>query len=355
MTSRTRVRLAALALPLLLAACSAPAASSHDGGATARPSASPSPTGPPTITIDFAGDVHFMDRTRTLLDRNPDTAFGPIAGELSSADLSIVNLETAVTTRGTPQPKTFHFRAPGTAFDAVKAAGVDVVTMANNHALDYGRVGLADSLRYARQAGVPVIGAGANASQAYRPWITTVHGVRVAFLAFSQITELADEWRATDTRSGVAETFDTGRAVAAVRAARRQADIVIVYPHWGQEGDDCPIAVQQDFARRMAAAGADAVVGTHAHLLLGDGYLEHTFVDYGLGNFLWWRDDAYSNDTGVLRLTFTGSRLTGSRFVPAEISRTTGQPIPATGGEATRIANKPAALRRCAGLSAHPS
>jgi poly-gamma-glutamate capsule biosynthesis protein CapA/YwtB (metallophosphatase superfamily) len=353
MTARSvrRVVTAALAVPLLLAACSAPAASWHAG----RTPASPSPTGPPTITVDFAGDVHFMDRTRTLLDQDPATAFGPISRELSGADLSIVNLETAVTTRGTPQPKTFHFRAPATAFDAVKAAGVDVVTMANNHALDYGRVGLADSLRYARQAGVPVIGAGADAGEAYRPWIATVRGVRVAFLGFSQITELADEWRATGTRSGVAETFDTRRAVAAVKAARRQADIVIVYPHWGQEGDDCPIPVQQDFARRMAAAGADAVIGTHAHLLLGDGYLGHTFVDYGLGNFLWWRNDAYSNDTGVLRLTFTGSHLTGTRFVPAEISRTTGQPLPATGAGATRIADKPASLRGCTGLSARPN
>jgi poly-gamma-glutamate synthesis protein (capsule biosynthesis protein) len=352
-----RVRL--VAVPLLLAAvhaaCDPASSTSSPHAARSSRTASPSPTGPPSITVDFAGDIHFEDRTLALLNANPNTALGPISTELSGADLSIVNLETAVTTRGEPQPKEFHFRAPPAAYQALKAAGVDVVTVANNHSLDYGRDGLTDTLSYAKQAGMPVIGAGANATQAYSPYIATVKGVRIAFLAFSQVTELADEWLATDSRSGIAEAFDTQRAVAAVKAARQQADIVIVYPHWAQEGNDCPIDVQRSFARAMADAGAAAVVGTHAHLLLGDGYLGKTYVDYGLGNFLWWWDDSFSNDTGVLRLTFTGSTLSGGELRPAVISRQTGQPIPATGADATRITQKVASLRPCAGLAAAPS
>ncbi|GIL26376.1 CapA family protein [Actinocatenispora comari] len=350
---RSALRYLAVAVAVVtLAACSASGdrSSADPRSSRTRTAASPSPTGPPTISIEFAGDVHFTGRTAGLL-KDPKTAFGPVAKQLSAADLTIVNLETAVTTRGTPEPKEFHFRAPPAAFDAVKAAGVDVVTVANNHAMDYGRTGLADTLRYAKAAGVPVIGAGANEAAAYRPWITTVHGVRIAFLAFSQVTELAQQWLATPDRSGIAETFDTARAAAAVRAAKRQADVVIVYPHWGQEGNHCPIADQRTFAAAMAKAGATAVVGTHAHLLLGAGWEGDTYVDYGLGNFLWWRDDAFSNDTGVLRLTLTGSKLTGTRFLPAEISRTTGQPIPVTGSTARRITGKVDDLRGCTGLS----
>ena len=345
---------AILLVPSILAAgC---ATGHHPAAAPTATSASatPSPTGPPTITVDFAGDVHFTGRTSRLLAQ-PDTAFGPISGELAAADVSIVNLESAVTTRGTQEPKEFHFRAPPSAYQAVRAAGVDVVTLANNHALDYGRVGLADTLRYADEAGMPVVGAGRNEAEAYRPWITTVRGVRIAFLAFSQITELAGPWLAGTHRSGIAETFDTARAVAAVRAARAHADVVLVYPHWGQEDVECPIAAQRDFARAMAHAGATAVIGTHAHLLLGAGYLGHTYIGYGLGNFVWWRDDAFSNDTGVLRLTFTGRRLTGTRFVPASISRRTGQPLPATGAVGSRIVGKVAGLRRCAGLTREPT
>jgi poly-gamma-glutamate synthesis protein (capsule biosynthesis protein) len=143
------------------------------------------------ITLDFAGDSHFDGRTLTLLQNDPNTAFGPIASELSSADFAMVNLETPVTTRGTPEPKEFHFRAPPTAYQAVRAAGIDLITLANNHTLDYGQVGLDDTINDANAAGMPFVGVGENAEQAYKPLVVTIKGVRIAFLAFSQITELA--------------------------------------------------------------------------------------------------------------------------------------------------------------------
>jgi poly-gamma-glutamate synthesis protein (capsule biosynthesis protein) len=220
--------------------------------------------------------VHFAGRNVALL-KNPATAFGPIASVLQSADLPMVNLETAITTRGTEEPKTFHFRAPPTAFDAARAAGVDVVTFANNHVRDYGQVGLADTLDAARRAAFPIVGMGHDASQAYAPWIGVVRGVRVAFVAYGQIHMLAYTWAARDDRPGVAMAFDLSRAVAAVAAARQRADVVIVYNHWGQEGNSCATAEQRAFAARLAAAGADVVLGAHAHVLLGDGWLDDLF------------------------------------------------------------------------------
>jgi poly-gamma-glutamate synthesis protein (capsule biosynthesis protein) len=303
--------------------------------------------------LAFAGDVHFADRTAGLLD-NPATAFGPISSALSAADLAMVNLETAVTTRGTPEPKQFHFRAPASAYDAVKAAGIDVTSIANNHALDYGRVGLADTVDAARAAGVPAVGAGVNAAAAYAPWITEIRGTTFAILGFSQVSELWSAWKATATQAGIAMTRDLPRAVAAVRAARQRADVVVVYVHWGLEGEACPPAEARAFAGEMARAGANIVVGTHAHLLLGDGWIGKTFVQYGLGNFLWWRDDAYSNDTGVLQVTLHGSAIVKTELVPAVISRRTGQPELATGKDAARISQEYADLRACTGLAATP-
>ncbi|RZU75332.1 poly-gamma-glutamate synthesis protein (capsule biosynthesis protein) [Micromonospora kangleipakensis] len=316
--------------------------------------ASPSQAGPAEITLAFAGDVHFAGRTAGLLG-NPATAFGPISSTLSTADLAMVNLETAVTTRGTPEPKEFHFRAPANAYDAVKAAGVDVVSIANNHTLDYGRVGLSDTLDAAKASGVPAVGAGVNAAAAYAPWITEIRGTTVAFLAFSQVSELWSSWKATDTQAGIAMTRDLGRAVAAVQAARQHADVIVVYVHWGMEGESCPPAEAREFARAMAEAGATIVVGTHAHLLLGEGWMGRTFVQYGLGNFLWWRDDAYSNDTGVLRVILHGSATVKTEFVPALISRRTGQPQLADGEDAARISREYANLRACTGLVATPT
>ncbi|NJC69855.1 CapA family protein [Planosporangium thailandense] len=357
---------AVLAALLAIGGCSAgtakaswktPASAGAGHGVAASPSPSPSLSPSPSrsgdITLEFAGDVHFADRTAKLL-ADPATAFGPIASVFKDADVAMVNLETSVTDRGTPEPKEFHFRAPATAFDAVRAAGVDVVTVANNHALDYGRTGLADTLDDAHKAGVPAIGAGQNATEAYAPWVTTVRGTRIAFVAVSQIHELESSWAATDNRSGIAMASDVARSIAAVRAARAQADVVIVYVHWGQEGNDCPTGEQKTFAARMAEAGATAVVGTHAHLLLGDGMIGKTYVAYGLGNFLWWRDDAFSNDTGVLRLTLHGGAVSRSELVPASISRDTGQPLPVSGGEADRIVKKYADLHSCTGLAPAP-
>ena len=116
-----------------------------------------------SITLAFAGDVNFAGRTRRLL-ADPATAFGPISGVLRSADLAAVNLETAITSGGTPQPKTYHFRAPPAAFTALRDAGLDLVTMANNHVLDYGAAGLADTLAAARAARFPYVGIGVNAA-----------------------------------------------------------------------------------------------------------------------------------------------------------------------------------------------
>jgi poly-gamma-glutamate synthesis protein (capsule biosynthesis protein) len=355
--TRTSRALVAALLPAVLVAV---AGCSSDGGKSSGSAwwksghaASPSPSPAGDITLAFAGDVHFTERTAALL-ADPTSAFGPIASVLKGADVAMVNLETAVTDGGTPEPKQYHFRAPSSAYDAVKAAGVDVVSIGNNHTLDYGQVGLADTLDNARKVGVPAVGAGRDAAEAYAPWVTTVRGTRIAYVAVSQVHELEWSWAARDDRAGIAMAVNTARSVAAVRAARQMADVVVVYVHWGQEGNSCPTAEMKKFAASMAEAGADAVLGTHAHLLLGDGWLGNTYVGYGLGNFVWWWDDAFSNDTGVLRLTVRDKKVTGSEFVPASISRTTGQPLPVSGTEADRIGKKFAERHSCTGLEQAP-
>ena len=351
--SRGRRLLAALATLAALGACgTAPARVTAPSAAAATtapasPSASPSPPG--DITLAFAGDVHFTERTAKLLS-DPAHAFGPIIPVLSAADLTMVNFESAVTDRGTAQPKEFHFRTPPSAFDAIRAAGIDVVTFANNHSLDYGQVGLADTLSAVQAAKVPYVGIGANADAAWRPWVTTIKGRRIAVIGVSQVDELAASWVATATRPGQAHAIDLARTLAAVRAARASADVVIVFMHWGTEGNPCPNGDQKSLATKLAGAGADIIVGAHAHTLQGNGWLGKTFVAYGMGNFLWWLK-SYSTETGVLTLTLHPDRPLTAQFQPAVVSDT-GQPVPATGADATRISNRYASLRTCAGLAA---
>jgi hypothetical protein len=322
---------------------------------TRRPTAGGTrePTGEP-VTIAFGGDVHFEGAIGSRLATNPATTFGPVAGVLRRADLAVVNLETAITERGTPAPKDFTFRAPPAALTALKEAGVDAATMANNHGLDFGPVGLRDSLASARSAGFPVVGVGRDADEAYRAWRTTVRGQRIAVIGATQVLDsnLAAAWTAGDGKPGMASAYQEERLLAAVRAARASADTVVVDLHWGRELANCPIDRQRALAPKLVAAGADVVVGSHAHVLLGGGYLRGAYVHYGLGNFVFYSRGGVTAQSGVLLLTLRGRAVTGSRWVPAVISG--GIPVPLQGASATRAVASWRSLRGCTGLSAKP-
>jgi poly-gamma-glutamate synthesis protein (capsule biosynthesis protein) len=318
-----------------------------------RAGATREPTGAP-VTIAFGGDVHFEGAVATRLASDPATTFGPIADVLRRADLAVVNLETAITERGTPAAKEFTFRAPASAFAALEGAGVDVATMANNHGADFGVAGVRDSLAAARQAGFPVIGIGSDAKEAFRAHRFTVHGQRIAVIGATQVLDasLAAAWSAGDGKPGLASAYDEKRLLAAVRAARAEADTVVVDLHWGRELASCPIDRQRALALKVVAAGADVVVGSHAHVLLGGGFLRGAYVHYGLGNFVFYARGGVTAQSGVLLLTLRGRAVTTARWVPAVISG--GIPRPLAGAAAERAVAAWQALRGCTGLAAKP-
>lgn len=357
-TTPRAARLAlALTLVAALAACSAEEPAVWQPAGTPpvpAPADSAAPSAPPAeeITLAFAGDVHFTGRTLPLL-KNPDTAFGPYAAQLRAADFAMVNLETAVTDRGTPQPKEFHFRAPTTAYAAIQAAGIDLVSIANNHTLDYGQVGLLDTLDSAKTAGMPIVGAGHNTTEAYAPYLVTVKGVRLAVIGLSQVHELKEQWKPTATRPGIAMAFDRKLSVAAVKAARAQADVVIAFMHWGTEGQGCPNGDQKSIAKALSDAGADLIIGTHAHVLLADGFLGGAYVHYGLGNFLWY-STSKSTDTGLLTVTIKDGKVKTRQFTPGVVSNN-GQPKPVSGAALKAVKGRLDQAARCTGLAKNPA
>jgi poly-gamma-glutamate synthesis protein (capsule biosynthesis protein) len=303
------------------------------------------------LSLAFAGDVHFERRVATLL-ADPKTTLGEAGAVLSAADVALLNLETPITGRGTPEQKRYLFRAPAPAVQALTAAGVDAVSLANNHTLDYGSQELLDTVAAARRGRLGVFGAGRNDAEAFTPWRRTVKGVRIAVFGFSQVDDLAETWAATPDRPGMAMAFAADRAAAAVTAARANSDLVIVMPHWGTEGDPCPNERQQAFADRMAAAGADIVVGAHSHVLQGAGYRGKTFVAYGMGNFLWYSGGLFapfSSKTGVLVLKVRGREVVGHTLQPAVVS-STGRPRMLSGWQADLARRTFAGLRGCARL-----
>lgn len=305
------------------------------------------------VTFAFGGDVMFEEPIRSYLSE-PASVFAPIRKVLRRADVAMINLETAITDGGTPTPnKEYLFRAPASALDAIKRGGIDVVTVANNHGMDYGADGLEDTLRAGERKGVPIVGGGRSEAAAFRPWRTTVKGQRIAVIGATQVVdeEFLSWWEARGSQTGVASAkYDMeDRLVRQVMKTRRTSDTVVVYLHWGQELESCPLDRQVSLAERLVKAGADIIVGSHAHILLGGGMLGRAFVDYGLGNFVFYTGGGIAAQTGVVEVTATGRRIDDYRFVPATISG--GRPEPVTGSEKAARIRDWNALRDCTGLN----
>ncbi|MBB4913141.1 CapA family protein [Streptosporangium saharense] len=363
---RLAVAAVASAFALIGTACSAaesatPGSAGSTPDVVEKPASSPAadPTAEPErgpYTISFGGDVHFEGVLRTRLNANPRTALGPIAKVLGAADLAMVNLETAITTGGTPAPgKQYTFRAPASALTALRAAGVDVASMANNHGMDYMQSGLTDTLAAIKRSKFPVVGIGRNADEAYKPWRTTVNGNRVAIIGATQVldSEFIQAWTATDRQGGLASAKNEARLLQEVRRARRNSDTVIVHLHWGTELQKCPNEAQRALAPKLVAAGADVVVGGHAHILLGSGYLGKGYVNYGMGNFVFYNWGPETGRTGVLTLTINGRRVLKDRWTPATIQG--GVPVPVTGTSGQQALASWKSLRGCTGLTPRPS
>jgi poly-gamma-glutamate synthesis protein (capsule biosynthesis protein) len=276
-----------------------------------------------------------------------------IAPVLEKSDLAMVNLETTVSYRGSPIPgKTYTFRAPPSAFRALKSGGVDLATVANNHGMDYGLTSFLDTLRYAKRYHFPLVGGGRNAAQAYAPYRVTIKGQRIAILGATQVIDsnLITSWTAGAGKPGLASAYNVGRLTSAVKAARKKADTVVVYLHYGEERHPCPDSMQVSIAHSLIAAGADIVVGSHAHQQQGGGRLGRAFVDYGLGNFVWYsQSSSASTTTGVLEVTVTGRRIDGYKWVPARIVG--GSPTPLGGSARNAALASWRGLRGCTNLS----
>jgi poly-gamma-glutamate synthesis protein (capsule biosynthesis protein) len=308
------------------------------------------------VTLAFAGDSNFDDQVGALRT-DPAGVLGAIAPVLSGADLTFVNLEAALGSGGSPQPKAFTFQVPAQALDALRAAGVDGVTMANNHGMDFGAEGLQDSLRIKAESGFPVLGIGADEDQAYAPLITEVKGQRIGVIAANDIFDdpLRTAWTAGPGKAGIAsaEEAHQERLLAEVRATRDRVDTLVVFLHYGTEKQTCPNPRQQDLARALTAAGADIVVGGHAHRVQGAGYLGGQLVAYGLGNFIFQANSPEGASSGVLVVTATGRRIDGYQWKPAVIRNSL--PVPLTGAAESAALATMDQRRDCAGLTATPT
>ena len=202
-----------------------------------------------------------------------------------------------------------------------------------------------------------MIGAGKTEASAYAPFRTTVNGQRIAIIGATQVLddELIGAWTARGGQPGLASAKRVDRLVREVKTARETSDTVVVFLHWGKELVECPTTDQRTLASRLVAAGADVIVGSHAHLLLGAGTLKRALVAYGLGNFVFYASKELTVRSGVLEVTITGRDVDAYRWRPARISG--GLPRPLAGSdraEAAQGLERPPRLHRPEALIVSP-
>jgi poly-gamma-glutamate synthesis protein (capsule biosynthesis protein) len=274
------------------------------------------------VRLDAVGDVNLGDGPgEAIVRRGPGYPWrfaGPI---LRRADLAVANLECAVSRRGAPQPKTFVFRGTARALLAAReAGGLDAVTLANNHSGDYGRTALLDTLRNARRAGLRTFGAARTEARARRARIVTRLGLRIGLIGMSDVNPPGFVARGRSPGSAAAGEAAVRRAVH--RARRAGAHVVVVYFHWGIEGQFTSTARQRRLARAALRAGAQVVLGAHPHVL--EPVVRHgrSVVAYSLGNFVFTPVRPGSGRTGILHVYLTRSGVAGVRLRRGHIAGT---------------------------------
>ncbi|QQR42313.1 CapA family protein [Myxococcus xanthus] len=333
-----------------------------DAGQAPAPSTGAPAAEPParSVSIIVGGDVtlghnyqtHYDAETAKGRPRDALLAYGfqEVKPLTDAADLFVVNLECPFTERGEKLPKNFNFRAKPELVGILTAGGVDVVSLANNHLMDYGAQGLLDTLDTLDAAHIPYFGAGRNMAEARRPAIVTVGGQRVALLGYFFLGTRNIEppgVYATETTPGVAGHFSDEAIMEQmlredIAAARAQADIVLPYFHWGREGTYTPEPYQVRLAHAAIDAGAAGVLGAHPHVLQAMELYQGRPVVYSLGNFVFGGNWNPRDKRGALWKGHFGpdGGYLSSEILPLRTDRFPElpfQPVPVTGEAAEAV------------------
>jgi len=305
----------------------------------------------PPFTLAAGGDVLGDRQVGVYIDKHGGAApLAKVAHLLSDAHVAFVNLESPLSDKGTRKTeKDVTFRGRVALVDGLASAGIDVVSLANNHALDWGSAALLDTIDRLTAAGVASSGAGVDLAAARAPALLDTPAGKVAVLAYTSI--LPEGFAAGADRAGVNPTRpDQERLLADVNTANETADWVVVSLHWGVEYEGYANASQREFAHAIVDAGADLVLGHHPHVLQGFEIYRDKLIAYSLGDFVF---DHYSRVTGeavVLRVEMLQSGPPSFTLVPVYLADPYGIPAVVTGAEADVILDRVAGFSERLGL-----
>ena len=238
-----------------------------------------------------------------------------IQQEMVNADLTMINHEFPFSTRGEKAPdKQYTFRVEPSYVSALLDMGVDVASLANNHALDYGKDALLDTFTTLDHAGIPYVGAGETKERAEEAIFVEAGGRKVGVLSASRVIPVV-EWNITNSQPGLFCTYDSTRLVQRIKEIESQCDYVVVFVHWGIERKAYPEEYQRNLAKQYIDAGADLVVGNHSHVPQGIEYYKGVPIVYCLGNFIF---NPNMTDTYALKAVWDIEGKTSLQVVPID-------------------------------------
>ncbi|GEM_PF-480613 len=288
-----------------------------------------------SISLAFVGDVMLGRWIGEQIERyGDDYALGPVSPLLRRATLAHGNLESPLTTA--PYQRTgYNLIARPARIASLLQAGFDVMALANNHVTDHGPEGIHETIRTLEEAGIGHVGAGANLADARRAWVAEVGSLKIAYLAYDSTWGSIP---ATEDRAGSVQPDN--QVMADIAQAREAADLVVVSIHWGQEYHDLPNMQQQNYARALARAGADIVVGHHPHVVQPIAWVESpgrdrpTLVAYSLGNFIFDQEfSAKTSESALLWCEVSAQGISSARLIPLHIRRGQVRPVNSWAGE----------------------
>ncbi|MBU0547125.1 CapA family protein [Patescibacteria group bacterium] len=249
------------------------------------------------ITLIFTGDIMLDRGVEYIIEQHNDWKwpFLKVADFLKSADLTFGNLESIISDKGTKVGSIYSFRADPRTIEGLTFAGFDVLSLANNHAFDYGSEALVDTLVRLKLANIDFIGADLNKQSTFSPLIKEIKDVKIGFLAYTNLGP--SSWKATDANPGIAwiNENDFSEIQKNIKDAKEEVDILIVSLHAGTEYEPEANQFQKDFSKMAIDAGADLLIGHHPHVVQPyEGY-KNGWIFYSLGNFIF--DQNFSTET----------------------------------------------------------
>ena len=281
------------------------------------------------LSISLIGDILMDGSVKTYINKNGfNYPWDNVREYFQNDDITIGNLETSITNKGTKWPnKQFNFRSNPKNIKAMEEAGVDIVSLSNNHSLDYGYDGLIDTLKHIDNSKIKRVGAGYNKKDAIKGTVVERNGITVGVLGFSRVVPDV-KWYASGKRAGLVGAYDphVQEVLDRVKEMKEEVDILVLAIHWGVERSDTPRKQEMDLAKKLVDSGVDIVMGHHPHVLQGIEIYKGKPIFYSLGNFVFGTSSELTSNTMIAQVNLVEKNIDNIKIIPCEIVH--GRPVP---------------------------